>query len=72
MRVLDGTEVVRPETPLWPVGAAELREFFARERTDAGLRTSFPALPVPGAWRLFSRSAGVLGLLAMVLVRRKP
>jgi len=131
MRVLDAAEVVRSETPRWPAGAAELREFFARaplaaigssdyhgmgligyartlvfarERSaagviaairarqtvvfdgdraygdpqlvqlanDAGLRTPFPALPVPGPWRLFSRVAGVLGLVAMVLMRPKP
>lgn len=129
MRVLDAAEIVRPETPHWPEGAADLREFsaraslaaigssdyhgagligysrtlvFARERTaagvlaairerrtvvfdgdrvygdpefvrlaaDAGLRTSFPELPVPGGWRLFSRAAAVLGLLTLILLRR--
>jgi len=39
---------------------------------SAGLATAYPVLPVPGIWRLVSRTAGVLGLLAMVLLGRKP
>lgn len=39
---------------------------------SAGLATRYPELPVPGAWRVFSRTAGLLGLLGMVLIGRKP
>jgi len=131
MRILDASEVVRPEVSRVPAAGDELREFFsraplaaigssddhglgvigfartivfARERTaagvlaairarqtvvfdgdraygdaalvetarNAGLATRYPVLPVPGRWRLVSRAVGVLGLLAFVLLGRKP
>jgi predicted metal-dependent phosphoesterase TrpH len=39
---------------------------------SAGLATVYPVLPVPGPWRVASRTAGVLGLVAMVFFGRKP
>ena len=72
MRVLDAAEIVRPETPHWPEGAAQLREFSARAPLAAIGSSDYHGMGLIGYARtlVFARDRTAAGVLDAIRAHR--
>jgi predicted metal-dependent phosphoesterase TrpH len=72
MRVLDGAEVVRPETPALPAAAAELREFYARAPMAAIGSSDYHGMGLIGYARtlVFARARTVAAVVEAIRARQ--